>query len=41
MLAGVPVDLVTILQAIIILFVASDLLFRRLLSYKTEGGQNQ
>ena len=40
MLAGVPVDLVTILQAIIILFVASDLLFRRILNYKSEGGQN-
>ena len=40
MLAGVPVDLVNILQAIIILFVASDLLFRRILNYKSEGGQN-
>ncbi|MBM7557898.1 ABC transporter permease [Halanaerobacter jeridensis] len=40
MLAGVPVDLVNILQAIIILFVASDLLFRRMLNYKSEGGQN-
>ena len=41
MLAGVPVDLVTILQSIIILFVASDLLFRRLLSYKSEGGMEE
>ena len=40
MLAGVPVDLVTILQSIIILFVASDLLFRRILHYNAEGGQN-
>ncbi|MGM0502037.1 MAG: ABC transporter permease [Bacillota bacterium] len=41
MLAGVPVDLVTILQSIIILFVASDLLFRRLLSYKAEGREKK
>ncbi|AGB40712.1 ABC-type uncharacterized transport system, permease component [Halobacteroides halobius DSM 5150] len=37
MMAGVPVDLVNILQAVIILFVAADLLFRRLLAMGSEG----
>ncbi len=37
MFAGVPVDLVTILQAVIILFVAADLLFRKVLDMNPEG----
>ncbi|PRX33573.1 nucleoside ABC transporter membrane protein [Orenia metallireducens] len=41
MLAGVPVDLVTILQAVIILFVAADLLFRRVLALKPEGRKGE
>ncbi|TDX45425.1 ABC transporter permease [Orenia marismortui] len=41
MLAGVPVDLVTILQAIIILFVAADLLFRNILAMKPEGRKSE
>ncbi len=41
MMAGVPVDLINILQAIIILFVASDVLFRRLLSLKPAGRKGE
>ncbi|WP_035571936.1 ABC transporter permease [Halonatronum saccharophilum] len=37
MMAGVPVDLVVILQAVIILFVSADLVFRRLFKFKKNG----
>jgi len=38
MAAGVPIDLVNIIQAIIIFFVAADLIFRQFIPNKSEGG---
>jgi simple sugar transport system permease protein len=38
MMAGVPIDLVTIIQAIIIFFVAADLLFRQFISEEEKRG---